>query len=417
MDHEGTEFFATFMQHYGAFTPKVFLQFSTKVQSKVEVNVSTPTSDFTVWNETFYISAGDGHSISSTSEHLQMSSGSYVKNNGIYIKANGKISVSGMSALRDTSGSFLILPKEALDTDYVAFTDCSGGPKPCECAIIACYDHTNVDILLSTYDPISIEFGNKTYFQGEVLQIILNKLDVFQIQDENDLTGTRIRSDKPIAVFCGGSRPNDDHVIEQLPPISTWGKYFQTPTVPSCHYCKLYLITSQSNIVVDIINSSINHIVQPHKQNHYLIQWTGNEQFEIASTKPVLMILSFVGVATTGILRNAIMVVIPPVKQYMETQCVYIPQNPYGDISYSLGLNSPYTNDIFIDGNLADEHWINVTVEDHFLNSTKPFFAFVLGYGKTSSGNPWNFAFPVGMKLNKINQVIRNKCNNIFLIL
>lgn len=46
-----------------------------------------------------------------------------------------------------------------------------------------------------------------------------------------DLSGTKITSDKPIAVFAGNLRasmpnnqPRHDHIVEQLAPTASWGR-------------------------------------------------------------------------------------------------------------------------------------------------------------------------------------------------
>ncbi len=59
------------------------------------------------------------------------------------------------------------------------------------------------------------------------------------MNDRTDLTGTKINSSQPIAVFSGHQRatipnPSDlvsrDHLVEELPPIPTWGgSAFVTP--------------------------------------------------------------------------------------------------------------------------------------------------------------------------------------------
>ncbi|HEY3874790.1 MAG TPA: choice-of-anchor D domain-containing protein, partial [Candidatus Kapabacteria bacterium] len=71
--------------------------------------------------------------------------------------------------------------------------------------------------------------------------IILNKGDAYLVEGSyhdvtNDLTGSLIESDQPVAVFSGHHRtaipdtavnidgsPSRDHCVEQLPPVSAWG--------------------------------------------------------------------------------------------------------------------------------------------------------------------------------------------------
>ncbi len=58
---------------------------------------------------------------------------------------------------------------------------------------------------------------------------------IMQIENDNDLTGTRITSSKPLSVFSGSDCANVpqgkggcDHLVEQVPPTVTWwgSKFF-----------------------------------------------------------------------------------------------------------------------------------------------------------------------------------------------
>ena len=70
----------------------------------------------------------------------------------------------------------------------------------------------------------------------------MKKWEVIQIQeqDESDLTGTIINTSYPIAVFSGTSRAKvgdsrsnlEDMVVEQLIPVSSFGKSFAMVSVP-----------------------------------------------------------------------------------------------------------------------------------------------------------------------------------------
>ena len=58
-----------------------------------------------------------------------------------------------------------------------------------------------------------------------------------QIQSSDDLTGVRILSSRPVAVFSGtmwtsvGVEFMGDHMVEQLPPVVSWGAEFYTMPV------------------------------------------------------------------------------------------------------------------------------------------------------------------------------------------
>jgi len=66
---------------------------------------------------------------------------------------------------------------------------------------------------------------------------VVRRITHLQVRSGSDLTGTKIKSDKPLAVFSGsewtsvGYKQMGDHLVEQMPPTSTWGKLFITASI------------------------------------------------------------------------------------------------------------------------------------------------------------------------------------------
>ena len=79
--------------------------------------------------------------------------------------------------------------------------------------------------------------------------VSLNKGEVYQVQSLNqnnltgqgDLTGSYIKSNKPVAVYSGNfsttipaedGMSGYDHLFEQMPPLHTWGReYYTVPLI------------------------------------------------------------------------------------------------------------------------------------------------------------------------------------------
>ena len=57
------------------------------------------------------------------------------------------------------------------------------------------------------------------------------------MQSDDDLTGTRVVSSKPLSVLSGakwssvGAEYMGDHLLEQLPPVTLWGKHYAATAV------------------------------------------------------------------------------------------------------------------------------------------------------------------------------------------
>jgi hypothetical protein len=77
---------------------------------------------------------------------------------------------------------------------------------------------------------------------GESFTIVLNEYDVLNIESNgatSDLTGSHVTSDKPVGVFGGhecavsGEQCCCDHLEQQIPPISAWGRtHIATRSMP-----------------------------------------------------------------------------------------------------------------------------------------------------------------------------------------
>ncbi|HRP01690.1 MAG TPA: hypothetical protein PLE30_03480 [Candidatus Kapabacteria bacterium] len=156
------------------------------------------------------------------------------------VKSDSPIMVYGHSQAVKSSESFNVMPVQALGNDYIVAaynssnynnTGFANGSTPSQFAIVATEDNTQVDILPSV----------ATKYNGTKNQAIkLNKNEVYLVQADitptleyADLTGSSVKSNKPIAIFGGhqraavpynikGSAVSRDYLVEQIPTLETW---------------------------------------------------------------------------------------------------------------------------------------------------------------------------------------------------
>lgn len=160
----------------------------------------------------------------------------------IVVEDGSEITVYAFQQAVYTSDAFLVLPVDVVGMEYLVMSYPSDGrlepggalasaSTPSQFAIVAVEDQTEVTIVPSA----------PTYWNGmREQQVVLNRGEVYLVQaritPDNlrpDLTGTEIRATKPVAVFAGHQRAvvpvgesgltSRDCLIEQLPPVSTWG--------------------------------------------------------------------------------------------------------------------------------------------------------------------------------------------------
>ncbi|NQW28956.1 MAG: T9SS type A sorting domain-containing protein [Ignavibacteria bacterium] len=171
-------------------------------------------------------------------------------NQSFHVVSSEDVSVYALTQADLTSDAFMVLPTDALGVDYVVmsyksdFKDTANSNTPSQFAIVATENNTSVTIV-PTAKTMYID-------SGAVRTVNLNKGESFLVQTNpsppvpmSDLSGTLVRSDKPIALFGGHERAtipvelnnvliSRDCVVEQMTPIGTWGKSaYITPFVKS----------------------------------------------------------------------------------------------------------------------------------------------------------------------------------------
>lgn len=162
-----------------------------------------------------------------------------------------KVSVMGFNDNLESSDAFLALPCDSMEQDvfsrfeYMVLSgfhqgDIDDPPLYSSFMMIPCEANTKITVYPSqtvtfTFgdifaNPLQAGAGESTTFTAEAGQTIL-------IQLPEDLSGTIVRSDKPMVVYIGHQcadvpdfYSDCDHLVEQVPPSISWGHtFFLTP--------------------------------------------------------------------------------------------------------------------------------------------------------------------------------------------
>ena len=169
------------------------------------------------------------------------------RSKGIRVRAadsSKTISVSGMTYEQHTADAFLALPSGPVAEEYTYIASSMLWTNRSETAlsslilIVGTLDNTLLTITPTQFVIIPDDLrapGNPQNFvsPGESYTVTLNWLNTYQIESYLDLTGSRIVSNKPLSVFAGHQCADVparvaacDHLYEQIPPTSTWGRFF-----------------------------------------------------------------------------------------------------------------------------------------------------------------------------------------------
>jgi hypothetical protein len=240
---EGTEFVVGFMQNelleVGE-DPRLQLFISSQHDATVRiVSAFSGESLITVAAQTVHIEEVHPYHVCSASEMPQQKS--------IFISSDAPIVVYVLNTLARSTDSYAAIPIRHLGTRYYSVNrpsdryprsndPTSSMLRSGEFMVMAVEDDTYVEI-----DPKATT-KRLGFSPGTKFSTRLNRGDCYLVQARpitfggDDLTGTSITSTKPVAVVSGHMRtsiPLDssaskDHLIEQLPPVTKWGRQYAT---------------------------------------------------------------------------------------------------------------------------------------------------------------------------------------------
>ena len=157
------------------------------------------------------------------------------ENSAVQISSTAAISVVSFNRRFASGNGAVVSPTEELGTDYFVFTP--SGVKSCMDKLVAIVNGKSQNrITIVPGADVSLRGGNK-WKRGKVMTIQLAPYASYLLRGRTTLTGTRIQSQKPVAVLAGnqclsmGQRCG--HVYEQLPPVRSLGKDYIVPKTGS----------------------------------------------------------------------------------------------------------------------------------------------------------------------------------------
>ncbi|MCS7169290.1 MAG: IgGFc-binding protein [Candidatus Kapabacteria bacterium] len=257
----------------------------------------------------------------------------------VVVEEGGEVTVYALQQAVFTSDAFLTLPVDVLDREYLVMSYPSDGSvsgdflasasTPSQFAIVAVEDQTHVTIRPSA----------PTYWNGlQEQNVILNRGEVYLVQARitpgnlrPDLTGTEIVASKPVAVFAGHQRAtvpvevpeltSRDILVEQLPPVSTWGRsavvvHFPEPSTGAdprgMHVYRV--LSAQPNTSVFVNGQQVAVLSRGEFYQAALTQ-----PLEVQATGPVLVAVfhKTTNANRTDHVGDPFMMLIPPAQQFM----------------------------------------------------------------------------------------------------
>lgn len=219
-----------------------------------------------------------------------------VETKAVRVTSSADVAVYGTTRMDFTTDTFLGLPVKCLGTEYLVSTYPNvfdGIPvlNGTQLAVVAVANNTEV-----TITPIA-KVG--THSAGQPYTIQLKRGQTYQLRNEagkpSDLTGTRIVSTKPVAVFgshrCANAQSVNqffcDVVVEQLLPVNLWGSSFFVVPLATRKGDTVRLLSSANDNLITLTSAGGNQSFILNRAQHKDV--IAEQATRVVSRDPVMV--------------------------------------------------------------------------------------------------------------------------------
>lgn len=342
-DSLGTDFWLSFPMNYtGDNTLTLFIA----GDSETSGTVAIPGLSFST---TFTVSPGTVTSVSIPIEALLTGSDS-IENKGIHVTSSDEVSVYGLNRQQATTDAYLGLPTDILGTEYIVLSYVNALEYGGEFSIVATEDDTSIDITPTADNATS------TRLAGQTFTITLNQGQTYQFQTAGvgvDITGTVITANRPIAVF-GAHQIADvpvtataaDHLVEQLPPISTWGQSFVTVPLKTRIGGDTFRILASNDGTHVSINGTELAVLDQGEFYEQIIDGPS----QITADQPILVAQYSNGSSFDSVTSDPFMMLVPPFEQFLGKYTVTTPTTGFSQNFINIAAPSSAVGFLTLDG-------------------------------------------------------------------
>ena len=289
----------------------------------------------------------------------------------IRTESDGKLTVYGGSLRQHTSDTFLALPKQEHvqqnSYKYIAVSYFPASGWDSSVAIIAQYNDTQ----LSITSKVNITINDTLTLMGATTNITLQEGETFLVTSQHDLTGLLVASNNPLAMMSGHectNVPNStiycDHLVEQIPPVSSWGRKFATAPLKGRQAYDVFRILASENLTMVEVQCTLS-ADQPTLYNTtstYMINEGNFVEFRVSSSQycwiegsgNILVVQYSAGYTADRLTGDPTMIIVPAVSQYCN--------------HYSLPTFQPGDN------NFTFSHYMNAFIPARYYQPKQIFF-------------------------------------------
>lgn len=283
--------------------------------------------------ETRSLVAGQVEAITIPSS-LQVADDDGVADRGIHIVSSAGVSVYGVIYAANASTGYQAFPVDALGTSYrpLAYTGLgAGASQGSRMTVVATADGTHV-----TVTPKST-LGART--AGTPYTVTLDEGQTYQLSGGSateDVTGTFVEADRPIAVLAGTGCSNVpvgafacNPLLQQMTPTSAWGKTFVSGRLATRTKGDTYRVLADRDDTVVTVNG-VHKATLAAGEFYEAVLPEGATDASLAgvlieTSKPGFVSQYGNGTSFDGTRGDPLMMSVPPAGQYLKEYVVAAP--------------------------------------------------------------------------------------------
>ncbi len=408
-DSLGKEFWVAFPKNFW-YSPQLSLFISSP-----DATAGTVQIPGLAWSQDFNVTPGSVTTVS-IPEAAQLTNGAsgVAEQAGIHVTATDEVSVYGLNRYSATTDAYLGLPVDVLGTDNIVLAWTAPGIEgslDSEFAVVATEDGTEV-----TYVPTADTRSGVA--AGVAKTVTLNTGEALPVSSGvGDLSGSQVTATKPVGLFGGhicANVPNNqtlacDHLVEQIPPTSTWGKEFLTVPLKTRTKGDTFRVIASEDATTVSVNGAAVATLDRGEFHQRII----DSKSTVSADKPVLVAQYSNGSNYDGVTSDPFMMLIPPTEQFLEGYTFATPATGFSKNFVNVVMPTAAIGDLVLDGagvpaaeftQIGATEFsgaqLDLTAGSHSMSAKEPFGIYVYGFDSYDS-----YGYPGGAAYAPINEV------------
>ena len=319
------------------------------------------------------------------SEYALMSTTDRGKGIIVRTESEGELSVYAGNLWVEASDSFLSLPKlpHQSQSTYKYITASYGESDSSTVAIIAQYSDTQLSVTPNVDTTIDTTFTPA----GATTTVALQEAETLLIASTSDLTGLLVASNKPLAVLSGHTCTNVptsvaycDLLVQQVPPVSTWGRQFATAPLKGRQAYDVFRVLASEDSTEVTVTCSSSATTNPERvTNMYQLDERDFAEFNVSSTlfcfiqgsSNILLLQYSAGFYADNTTGDPTMITIPSLTQYCNQYSMPTIGPSDGSINFTHHMNifipTPFyqLDQIFLNNQPLNSYNLNFMLIEH----------------------------------------------------